>query len=139
MPVKQEVSLVCDYCGVAQETVELKKLNRKNGTDWFVMTPAETTGDAISKPSSVFCFKCKNHIDELARISRWKREQRLNPPPPDDLLPEEDLQDSCFTGSIPNPDIACIGSNLGQDCLPPEMRVTKPSWTKRPAVKRKKK
>lgn len=137
MSVSGQISLVCIYCGIKNEVVSLKAMAEL--TDWFVLSPAQSVGESIGEDSIVICRKCKLHIDELGRIVKWKTQQRLHPPPPDDLLPENDLPDTsfAFVGGIADPNIACIGtpSNMYGDTLPDAMKFTNPSWTKKPAIK----
>lgn len=135
MPVSGQVSLICNYCGIKNETVTLKALNELK--DWFVLSPANSVNESIGENSVVICRKCKLHIDELGRIVKWKTQQRLNPPPPDDLLPEEDLPETSFTNGIADPNVACIGTHYDRhkDTLPEAMKFVNPSWTKKPSVK----
>jgi hypothetical protein len=135
MPVSGQISLVCNYCGIKNEVVSLKAMAEL--TDWFVLSPAQSVGESIGEDSIVICRKCKLHIDELGRIVKWKIQKRLHPPPPDDLLPENDLPDTSFIDGIADPNIACIGTNGDRykDSLPEVMKFTNPSWTKRPVVK----
>lgn len=135
MPASGNISLVCNYCGAGSEPVSLKSISGL--TDWFVLSPAQSVGEAIGENSIVICRKCKLHIDELGRIVRWRVQRKLKPPSPDDLLPEEDLPDSSFIQGIPDPHIACIGipHEEWRSSLPVAMRFVDPSWTKKPAVK----
>ena len=137
MPVKNEIKLTCDYCGV-EGTITLQKYTPR-WTEWFVLCPAESLGSLLQTAQHAYCRKCKLRIEEIGRISRYSAEQILHPPALDNLLPEDDLPDSVFTNGYPNPDFACIGSPGGYNSLPVEMRVKNPLWTKKPAVKRKKK
>lgn len=131
MPISGQLSIVCSYCGMEKETVSLNTLSRLK--DWFVLSPAGDINQTIGENTVLICRKCKLHTDELTRIARWKIQQKLNPPPPDDLLPEQDLPDSEFLNDLPNPEIACLGTSyLFGDRLPPELRVRNPLWTKKP-------
>lgn len=134
MPIIQnDNTMICDYCG-AQGSLNVEQQKRL-GTEWYAVAAAEGLGDPQPYTSLVFCRKCESHIAEIARIARYKAAQKINPPEPDDLLPEEDLPDTSFINSLPNPDIACIGSPMGYERLPVAIRVRKPSWTKKPALK----
>jgi hypothetical protein len=127
--------MICDYCG-AQGDLNVQQ-SKRLGTEWYAVVVAEGLDDPSAYTSLVFCRKCEAHINELCRIHRYEEAKKLNPPPPDDLLPENDLPDTSFVGGIADPNIACIGTprNMYGDTLPDAMKFTNPLWTKKPAVK----
>lgn len=113
MPIKDEMKLVCDYCGV-EGTITLQK-NTPEWTDWFVLCPAESLGSPLQTAQHVYCRKCKLRIEEIGKISIYRAEQIIQPPAPDDLLPEEDLPNTAFVNGYPNPEVACIGGGFHLD------------------------
>ena len=136
MPViRHDLTMICDYCGV-QGDLNVQQ-SKRLGTEWYAVVAAEGLGDHPPYTSLVFCRKCETRIAELARISRHKTAQRLNPPPPDDLLSEEDLPDASFVEGIADPSIACIGTIGGRfdETLPTTMKFKNPLWTKKPPIK----
>jgi len=145
MPViHNDDTMICDYCLAEGKLSDIPVPHERRLGDWWVLVKAEALGDP---PPAIYtslclCRKCEAHINEICRIHRYELNKKLNHPEPEEpLLPEEDLPDTAFSGSggLPNPDVVCIGSPKGNGSLPAEIRTKKPSWTKKPAVKRKKK